>query len=222
MFRPEPIRGRGAKGFPLRGAWTVSLNNQRLEKPALDSGRWPKCRRFRRARGPRVGDAALQNGALAVRAAPPVRRHRGFRRRTVALPGARARVSVPVHLDSGRLGVFPATAPALDRARPFQGRRALRHGGHARRVRGARDVDDLEVRTPTAAVRRRQGRSALQPERPLAGRAPEADAALHGRAAPDIGPQADIPAPDMATNEQTMAWMMDTYSMQPGTRCPRS
>ncbi|HYZ76282.1 MAG TPA: Glu/Leu/Phe/Val dehydrogenase dimerization domain-containing protein, partial [Gaiellaceae bacterium] len=31
---------------------------------------------------------------------------------------------------------------------------------------------------------------------------------------PFIGPQADIPAPDMATNEQTMAWMMDTYSMQ--------
>jgi glutamate dehydrogenase (NAD(P)+) len=28
-----------------------------------------------------------------------------------------------------------------------------------------------------------------------------------------IGPQVDIPAPDMATNEQTMAWMMDTYSM---------
>src|SRR3954468_1536607 len=31
-----------------------------------------------------------------------------------------------------------------------------------------------------------------------------------------IGPQADIPAPDMATNEQTMAWMMDTYSMLKG------
>ena len=28
---------------------------------------------------------------------------------------------------------------------------------------------------------------------------------------PYIGPQEDIPAPDMATNEQTMAWMMDTY-----------
>jgi glutamate dehydrogenase (NAD(P)+) len=35
-----------------------------------------------------------------------------------------------------------------------------------------------------------------------------------------IGPQADIPAPDMATNEQTMAWMMDTYSMQRGYVVP--
>src|SRR5438034_5655245 len=37
---------------------------------------------------------------------------------------------------------------------------------------------------------------------------------------PIIGPQEDIPAPDMATNEQTMAWMMDTYSMQVGHAVP--
>jgi glutamate dehydrogenase (NAD(P)+) len=35
-----------------------------------------------------------------------------------------------------------------------------------------------------------------------------------------IGPDKDIPAPDMATNEQTMAWMMDTYSMQTGYVVP--
>jgi glutamate dehydrogenase (NAD(P)+) len=36
----------------------------------------------------------------------------------------------------------------------------------------------------------------------------------------EIGPQTDIPAPDMATNEQTMAWMMDTYSMLKGHAVP--
>src|SRR5581483_11242157 len=37
---------------------------------------------------------------------------------------------------------------------------------------------------------------------------------------PVIGPQVDIAAPDMATDEQTMAWMMDTYSMQVGHAVP--
>ncbi len=33
---------------------------------------------------------------------------------------------------------------------------------------------------------------------------------------PIIGPEKDIPAPDVGTDEQTMAWMMDTYSIHAG------
>lgn len=35
-----------------------------------------------------------------------------------------------------------------------------------------------------------------------------------------IGPQMDIPAPDMNTNPQAMAWMMDTYSVYEGYTIP--
>ena len=35
-----------------------------------------------------------------------------------------------------------------------------------------------------------------------------------------VGPQLDIPAPDMGTNEQIMAWMMDTYSNHVGYISP--
>ena len=35
-----------------------------------------------------------------------------------------------------------------------------------------------------------------------------------------IGPDRDIPAPDMGTDEHTMAWMMDTYSAQKGFAVP--
>src|SRR3989338_477665 len=35
-----------------------------------------------------------------------------------------------------------------------------------------------------------------------------------------IGPETDIPAPDMGTNEQVMAWLMDTYSQQKGHSVP--
>jgi glutamate dehydrogenase (NAD(P)+) len=35
-----------------------------------------------------------------------------------------------------------------------------------------------------------------------------------------IGPDLDIPAPDLGTDEQTMAWVMDTYSMTQGKTVP--
>src|SRR5450432_208913 len=37
---------------------------------------------------------------------------------------------------------------------------------------------------------------------------------------PFIGPQVDVMAPDVGTNEQVMAWMMDTYSVHSGYTVP--
>jgi glutamate dehydrogenase (NAD(P)+) len=37
---------------------------------------------------------------------------------------------------------------------------------------------------------------------------------------PMLGPEKDIPAPDMGTNEQVMAWLLDTYSHQVGYTVP--
>lgn len=37
---------------------------------------------------------------------------------------------------------------------------------------------------------------------------------------PIIGPERDIPAPDIGTDERTMAWMMDTYSVNVGYTVP--
>ncbi|MCU1528075.1 MAG: glutamate dehydrogenase, partial [Frondihabitans sp.] len=37
---------------------------------------------------------------------------------------------------------------------------------------------------------------------------------------PIIGPERDIPAPDIGTDEQTMAWIMDTYSVSVGYTVP--
>src|SRR5437899_8439976 len=37
---------------------------------------------------------------------------------------------------------------------------------------------------------------------------------------PIIGPRMDVMAPDLGTDEQPMAWIMDTYSMKVGCGCP--
>src|SRR5437870_5026211 len=37
---------------------------------------------------------------------------------------------------------------------------------------------------------------------------------------PIIGPREDVMAPDLGTDEQIMAWIMDTYSMSVGHACP--
>lgn len=37
---------------------------------------------------------------------------------------------------------------------------------------------------------------------------------------PFVGPDTDVPAPDLGTNEQVMAWYMDTYSMYQGATVP--
>ena len=65
-------------------------------------------------------------------------------------------------------------------------------------------------------IRRRQGAVACDPKL-LSMRELEA---LTRRYASEISiiisPEGDIPAPDMNTNAQIMAWIMDTYSMHKG------
>ena len=51
----------------------------------------------------------------------------------------------------------------------------------------------------------------FDPRQHSRGRARADHAPLHRRARHNIGPDFDIPAPDVNTNSQTMVWMMDTY-----------
>ena len=63
----------------------------------------------------------------------------------------------------------------------------------------------------------RCGRGFLKSEQ---ARTREFNAALYSEIIPLIGPDADIPAPDVGTDAQVMAWFMDTYSMHVGHTVP--
>src|SRR5438477_6008819 len=130
-------------------------------------------------------------------------------------------VSVPVHLDSGKLGVFPA----------YRVQHSTVLGPSKGGVRYDMEVTLGEcaalamwmtwkcalLRLPYGGAK---GGLRCSPRDLSTNELQKITRRFTSELLPIIGPQADIPAPDMATNEQTMAWMMDTYSMQVGYAVP--
>ena len=128
-------------------------------------------------------------------------------------------MTLPVHMDDGS-------------TRAFQGYRVQHHialgptKGGTRfapiafdgRNRGAGDVDELEMRA--GAVCLTAARKAASPCDPtkLSRRELEAVSRRYMQEMiPFVGPHTDIMGPDMGTNEQVMAWFMDTYSVYRAT-----
>ena len=74
-------------------------------------------------------------------------------------------------------------------------------------------MDDLEVRRGQHPVRRRQGRRGLRPVQLSNGELERITRRYTSAIIETLGPDSDVPAPDVNTNERVMAWIMDTYSM---------
>ena len=160
------------------------------------------------------GDLQLRHRPPLVR--PAARTGSGSRddMRAVLLSAYReVQVQIPVRLDrrqGPRLLRLPR--PAQRRARAVQGRHPLPPGGRPRRGARARLADDLEDRDRRHPVRRREGRRQLPGRR----RSTQDELETITRSFIDkidkvSGPTRDIPAPDVNTNAQVMAWMMDEY-----------
>ncbi|MGZ4308972.1 MAG: Glu/Leu/Phe/Val family dehydrogenase, partial [Gaiellaceae bacterium] len=130
-------------------------------------------------------------------------------------------VSVPVHLDSGRLGVFPAYRVQHSTVLgPSKG--GIRYDmevtlGECAALAMWMTWKCALLRLPYGGAK---GGLRCSPRDLSADELQKLTRRFTAELLPIIGPQADIPAPDMATNEQTMAWMMDTYSMQAGHAVP--
>jgi glutamate dehydrogenase (NAD(P)+) len=130
-------------------------------------------------------------------------------------------VSVPIHLDSGETKVFPAYRVQHSRVLgPTKG--GVRYDPHVSLSECAALAMWMTwkcaiLRLPYGGAK---GGVRCNPRDLSVGELERMTRRYTQELLGMIGPQEDIPAPDMATDEQTMAWMMDTYSMQVGHATP--
>ena len=102
---------------------------------------------------------------------------------------------------------------SFHRSRPGQRRHPLRSQRVPRRSPRSRRLDDLEMRRGQYSFRRRQGRRHLRSSKLSKTELERITRRYTAELSEWFGPERDVPAPDIGTNEQTMAWVMDTYSM---------
>ena len=130
-------------------------------------------------------------------------------------------VSVPIHLDTGDVAVLPAYRVQHSTVLgPTKG--GIRYDPHVSLGECAALAMWMTwkcalLRLPYGGAK---GGVRCSPRDMSIGEIERLTRRYTAELSPVIGPKEDIPAPDMATNEQTMAWMMDTYSMQIGHAVP--
>jgi glutamate dehydrogenase (NAD(P)+) len=132
-------------------------------------------------------------------------------------PAKEITVHIPVQLDDGRLEVFTG----------FRVQHSVARGPGKGGVRFAPDLTLDEVRALAAWMTWKcavvnipfggaKGGVVCDPRVLSEGELERITRRYTAEILPFLGPERDVPAPDMNTNEQTMAWIMDTYSMHVG------
>ncbi|MCB0711354.1 MAG: glutamate dehydrogenase [Ignavibacteriae bacterium] len=127
------------------------------------------------------------------------------------------RVEIPTRMDNGELRVFIGYRVQHNNAR----------GAYKGGIRYHQDVDLDEVRALAALMTLKtavvgipygggKGGVTVDPRTLSATELERMTRMFIDKIDPIIGPQEDIPAPDVNTNAQVMAWMMDEYSRRHG------
>jgi glutamate dehydrogenase (NAD(P)+) len=130
------------------------------------------------------------------------------------VPNRELKVYIPTRMDSGRIQVFEGYRVQHNFAR------GPAKGG----IRYSPDVNLDEVRALAAWMTWKcavvnvpfggaKGGIICDPQQMSMGELERMTRRYAAELLDFIGPEKDVPAPDMNTNEQTMAWIMDTYSM---------
>jgi len=134
--------------------------------------------------------------------------------RVLRYPNRELIVHIPVQMDDGHLEVFTG----------FRVQHSIARGPAKGGIRYAPDVTLDEVRALASWMTWKcavvnipfggaKGGVICDPHKMSMGELERMTRRYTAELVEFIGPEKDVPAPDVNTNEQVMAWMMDTYSM---------
>lgn len=139
----------------------------------------------------------------------------------VKYPERELRVSVPVRMDDGSVQVFQG----------YRVQHSTVRGPAKGGIRYHQNVNEDEVKALSAWMTFKcavadipygggKGGITVDPSTLSIGELQRLTRRFTSMIAPIIGPQQDIPAPDVGTNGEVMGWIMDTYSMLKGHSVP--
>jgi len=134
--------------------------------------------------------------------------------RYLRTPNREIIVHIPVSLDCGRLEVFDGFRVQHSIARgPCKG--GVRYSPHVTldEIRGLAAEMTWKCAVANIPFGGAKGGVICDPSKLSQGELERITRRYTAEILDFLGPERDVPAPDMNTNEQTMAWIMDTYSM---------
>ena len=135
-------------------------------------------------------------------------------RKVLSYPNRELILHIPVAMDSGKLEVFTG----------YRVQHSIARGPSKGGIRYSPDVTLDEVRALASWMTWKcavvnipfggaKGGIICDPHKMSQGELERMTRRYTAELVEFIGPEKDVPAPDVNTNEQTMAWIMDTYSM---------
>jgi glutamate dehydrogenase/leucine dehydrogenase len=138
-------------------------------------------------------------------------------RQVLRTPKRVMEVSVPVKMDNGQLKVFTGYRVQHNIARgPAKGGMRYHPNVTLDEVKALASWMTWKTATVNIPYGGGKGGVICDPKRMSKNELERMTRRFVSEILPIIGPDKDIPAPDMYTDPQTMAWMMDTYSMTVG------
>src|SRR5574338_9621 len=142
-------------------------------------------------------------------------------RQRLTLPQRSLIVSVPVRMDDGRVEVFTGYRVQHDTARgPSKGGIRYHPGVNLGEVAALFMWMTWKCALADLPYGGAKGGVKVDPKRLTRGELQRLTRRYAAEIFPLIGPDKDVPAPDVGTDQQVMAWIMDTYSQQVGYAVP--